>query len=49
MKITQENIHWDKSHHSIFENFALDLEAFYKTKKLPVYGNQDLSYCLELQ
>ncbi len=49
MGIKDKNIHWDKSHHSIFENFALDLIDFTQTNKPPVYGDQDLNYCLELQ
>lgn len=40
---------WDKSHHSIFENFALDLESFTDTGEYPAYGGQDLKYGLELQ
>lgn len=40
---------WDKSHHSIFETFALDLKEFTKTGKLPAYGDQDVNYSLELQ
>jgi len=40
---------WDKSHHSIFEDFALDLRDFTRTERLPAYGNQDVNYCLELQ
>lgn len=49
MGIHDKDIHWDKSHHSIFENFALDLIDFTETNKLPAYGGQDLNYCLELQ
>lgn len=40
---------WDKSHHSIFEDFALDFKDFPQTKKLPAYGDEDLNYCLGLQ
>lgn len=49
MKKQQDDVRWDKSHHSIFENFALDLKAYTGTKKPPFYGDQDLNYCLELQ
>lgn len=49
MSSKDEKISWDKSHHSIFENFALDLIDFMETNKLPAYGDQDLNYCLELQ
>lgn len=49
MSNKNDKINWDKSHHSIFENFALDLKDFTQTKKLPAYGDQDLNYCLELQ
>lgn len=40
---------WDKSHHSIFETFALELKEFTQTKTLPSYGDQDVRYGLELQ
>lgn len=40
---------WDKSHHSIFEDFALDLQGFTRTGELPAYGDQDVNYCLEIQ
>lgn len=49
MSIKDNSISWDRSHHSIFENFALDLKEFTQTKKPPAYGDQDLNYCLELQ
>lgn len=44
-----ENVFWDRSHHSYFEYFALDLQDFTNTHKLPVYGSQDVNYGLELQ
>lgn len=49
MQRQQNNPQWSKSHHSIFENFALDLKDFTRTKRLPAYGDQDVNYCLELQ
>ncbi|MDO4333953.1 MAG: hypothetical protein Q4C58_14895 [Eubacteriales bacterium] len=49
MNRQQDDIQWSKSNHSIFEDFALDLQAFDRTKKPPFYGGQDLNYCLELQ
>lgn len=40
---------WDKSHGSIFENFALDLGSFTHTGKYPSDAGQDVKYGLELQ
>ena len=40
---------WDKSHDSIFENFALDLGSFTHTGKYPSDAGQDVKYGLELQ
>lgn len=40
---------WDRSHRSFFENFALDLQDFTNTGKLPVHGSQDANHSLELQ
>lgn len=39
---------WDKSHHSIFEDFALDLRDFTRTGRLPAYADSDVAYALEL-
>lgn len=43
------NVSWDRSHHSYFEYFALDLQDFTKTHKLPLHGSQDVNHGLELQ
>ena len=40
---------WDKSHGSIFENFALDLSSFTHTGKYPSDAGQDVKHGLELQ
>lgn len=40
---------WDKSHGSIFENFALELSSFTHTGKYPSDAGQDVKYGLELQ
>lgn len=40
---------WDKSHGSIFENFALDLGSFTRTGKYPFDAGQDVKHGLELQ
>ena len=40
---------WDKSHGSIFENFALDLGSFTHTGKYPSDAGQDVKHGLELQ
>ena len=40
---------WNKSHGSIFENFALDLGSFTHTGKYPSDAGQDVKYGLELQ
>lgn len=40
---------WDKSHNSIFENFALDLSGFTRTGKYPSDAGQDVKHGLELQ
>ena len=40
---------WDKSHNSIFENFALDLSSFTHTGKYPSDAGQDVKHGLELQ
>lgn len=40
---------WDKSHGSIFENFALDLSGFTRTGVYPSEAGQDVKHGLELQ
>lgn len=47
--MTNESPTWDKSHGSMFENFALDLESFTSTGTYPSDAGQDLKYGLELQ
>lgn len=49
MRSQQKLPQWSRSHHSIFESFALDLEEFTRTGQPPAYGGQDVNYCLELQ
>lgn len=41
--------YWSRSHHSIFETFALELQDFTRTGQLPGYGDQDMNGSLELQ
>ena len=48
MKKQEEPVIWDKSHHSIFEDFALDLEHYADTEEYPAYADQDVKYGLEL-
>ena len=40
---------WDKSHNSVFENFALDLNGLTHTGKYPSDAGQDVKYGMELQ
>lgn len=47
--MTNQTPTWDKSHGSIFENFALDLGSFTHTGKYPPDAGQDVKYGLELQ
>ena len=49
MNRPNENVTWDKSHHSIFENFALDLNGFTDAGSYPPDASQDVKYGLELQ
>lgn len=44
-----DKVTWDKSHHSMFENFALDLNGFTNTGQYPADAGQDVKYGLELQ
>lgn len=48
-KTQNQQAAWDKSHHSMFENFALDLNGFTNTGKYPSDAGQDVKYGLELQ
>lgn len=49
MNDKNQNDTWDKSHHSIFENFALDLNSFSETGAYPPCAGQDVKHGLELQ
>ena len=49
MNRPNENVSWDKSHHSIFESFALDLNGFADAGSYPSDASQDVKYGLELQ
>lgn len=49
MEKQTEAVSWDRTHHSLFENFALDLQDFTNTYKQPFHGSQDVNYGLELQ
>lgn len=48
-KAQNQQVIWDKSHHSMFENFALDLNGFTDAGKYPADAGQDVKYGLELQ
>jgi hypothetical protein len=49
MKKQDEQIVWKKRLGSKFETFAVELEEFTKTGRLPESCDQDMKYCLELQ
>lgn len=49
MEKQTEPVSWDRSHHSYFEYFALDLQDFTNTHKPPLHGSQDVNHGLELQ
>ena len=49
MSDQNQEVVWDRSHHSIFEDFALDLQGFTNTGKYPSCAGQDVKYGLELQ
>lgn len=49
MNNQNSKVTWDKSNHSIFENFALDLNGFADTGSYPPDASQDVKYGLELQ
>ena len=49
MSYQEHKTTWDKSQHSIFEHFALDLNSFTDTGNYPSYASQDVKYVLELQ
>lgn len=40
---------WSRSNGSLFEDFAISLEEYTKTGKVPAEGDQDIQYALELQ
>ena len=48
-KKNDEPVKWSRDNHSIFENFALELQEFGQTGVLPAHGDQDMRYCMELQ
>ena len=49
MSNQNQKMSWDKSQHSIFEHFALDLNGFTDTGNYPYYASQDVKHGLELQ
>jgi hypothetical protein len=49
MKNQDEQIIWKKRRGDRFETFAVELEEFTKTGRLPESCDQDMNYCLELQ
>lgn len=49
MSRQSDEVTWDKSNHSIYENFALDLNGFTDTGSYPPDASQDVKYGLELQ
>lgn len=49
MKKQDEQIIWKKRRGDRFETFAVELEEFTKTGRLPESCDQDMKFCLELQ
>lgn len=49
MKEKEEEIFWSRTNGSLFEKFAISLEEYTRTGKVPAEGDQDIQYGLELQ